>query len=67
MATSLVQINFEDPEVTVITKDAKVTFADQLGSIGGTFGIFLGLSFLGLFEMLIEILQMAKEKTYLLG
>ena len=57
-ATSLVQINFEDPEVTVITKDAKVTFADQLGSIGGTFGIFLGLSFLGLFEMMTQGMNM---------
>ena len=61
-ATSLVHVNFEDHEVTVITKDAKVTFADQLGSIGGTFGIFLGLSFIGLFGMVIKALKAAKAK-----
>ena len=54
---SYVQINFADPHATVITQDAKVTFADQLGSIGGTFGIFLGLSFVGLLDQIVDILQ----------
>ena len=54
---SYVQINFADPHATVITQDAKVTFADQLGSIGGTFGIFLGLSFVGLLDQFVDILQ----------
>ena len=36
-----------------MTKDAKVTFADKLGNIGGTFGVFLGLSFVGVLDFLI--------------
>ena len=62
-ATSLIHVNFEDHEVTVITKDAKVTFADQLGNIGGTFGMFLGLSFLGLFQLLLSTLRTARERS----
>jgi hypothetical protein len=31
---SIVRVNFEGPEVTVITKDAKATFSDKLGNIG---------------------------------
>jgi hypothetical protein len=51
---SVININFEDPEASVVTKDAKVTFSDMLGTIGGTFGIFLGLSFVGLVEIMID-------------
>ena len=53
--TSLVHINFDKPEAMVTTKDAKVTFADKLGSIGGTFGVFLGLSFVGILDFGILI------------
>ena len=50
---ALVNINFLEPQATVITKDAKVTFADMLGNIGGTFGIFLGLSTIGLVDIIV--------------
>ena len=51
---SLVKINFGNPRATVITQDAKVTFADMVGSIGGTFGVFLGISFVSLVDELEE-------------
>ena len=51
---SLVKINFGNPRATVITQDAKVTFADMVGSIGGTFGVFLGISFVSLVDELVE-------------
>jgi hypothetical protein len=51
---SLIKINFDDPQVIVVTKDAKVTFADKLGNIGGTLGIFLGLSVIGLVDYFIH-------------
>ena len=54
---SYVQINFADPHATVITQDAKVTFADKIGSIGGTFGVFLGLSFVSLLDEILDGLQ----------
>jgi hypothetical protein len=52
---AIVHLNFEDPEATVVTMDAKVTFADMLGTVGGTFGIFLGVSFIGLVESFIYV------------
>ena len=52
---ALIHVNFINPQVTVITKDAKVTFADQLGSIGGTLGMFIGLSFVGILDFLIRL------------
>ena len=57
---SFVNINFDDPQVTVFTKDAKVTPYSMLGSIGGTLGIFLGISFVGLidlFEVVVNGIQ----------
>ena len=35
--------------------NARVTFADMLGTIGGTFGVFIGLSFLGILDFFIGI------------
>ena len=54
---SKIQVNFAEPYATVVTQDAKVTFADMLGTIGGTFGVFLGLSFVSLADEMVEILQ----------
>jgi hypothetical protein len=48
--TSIVHVNFEDPQVTFVIKDAKVTFEDKLANIGGTFGLFLGFSFVGVID-----------------
>ena len=43
-AHTIVKVNFDDPKLLVITKDAKVTIPDMVGSIGGTFGVFIGES-----------------------
>ena len=56
--TSLVHVNFNKLEASKITKDAKVTFPDALGNIGGTFGVFLGLSFVGILDFIILIWKM---------
>ena len=51
---AIVRINFEDPEATSVVMDAKVSLADMVGSIGGTFGMFLGLSVVGLFNYMLD-------------
>ena len=51
--SALVHVNFEKPHGTVTTKDAKFTFSDMLGTIGGTFGVFLGLSFVGVLDFFL--------------
>ena len=35
-----------------ISQKLRVTFTDQIGSIGGTLGLFCGFSFLAIIEML---------------
>ena len=54
---SLIHINFEDYNVLTVTKDAKITTADIIGNVGGTLGIFLGFSCLGLLDVLIELVN----------
>ena len=58
----MVHVNFIRKEATVIMKDAKVTFADMLGNIGGTLGVFVGLSFVGLLDFFIWLWDWVKEK-----
>ena len=58
---SIFHIFLDKPEVTVITKDAKVTLADMVSNIGGTVGIFLGLSTLSVLDLLIDWCQWAKK------
>ena len=53
---SIVQVYFQDPQVTIITKDAKATIASMVGNIGGTLGIFLGLSTIGIIDQLIKMI-----------
>ena len=59
---SKIQVKFAEPYATVVTQDAKVTFADMLGTIGGTFGVFLGLSFVSLADEMVEIVQSIYSK-----
>ena len=51
---SLLQIFFQSPQKTVITKDAKVTETDMVSNIGGTIGIFLGLSTISVLDKIID-------------
>ena len=59
---SLIYINFDGPEVLTVTKDAKITLPDMIGNIGGTLGVFIGFSFLGFLDTLIEIFQYVRKK-----
>ena len=59
---TIVQINFASPHATLITQDAKVTFSDQLGTIGGTFGVFIGASFVTLLDKIIEFMNSVYNK-----
>ena len=58
---TVIQVYFEDPQVTIITKDAKATVASMIGNIGGTLGIFLGLSTIGIIDQMINMLKALKE------
>ena len=54
---TLVHINFEELKALTVTKDAKITIPDMIGNIGGTLGVFIGFSFLGLLDDLVEFFQ----------
>ena len=49
-----VEIFFKDPQKTVIIQDAKVTETDMVSNIGGTIGIFLGLSTISFLDFIIK-------------
>ena len=51
---SLIQIFFKYPQKTVFIKDAKVTETDMVSNIGGTIGIFLGLSTISVLDKIID-------------
>jgi hypothetical protein len=48
-------IGYSQMEQTIISEEKKITFDELVASIGGTLGLFLGLSFLSLVEF-VEIL-----------
>ncbi len=58
---ALVSINFGEPHAMMITQDAKVTFADMIGNVGGTFGIFLGISMITLFDLCLDAFSFVKK------
>ena len=60
--SSMVHINFENPKVTVFTKDSKLTKEYLIGNIGGTFGVFIGFSFVGLLDSFIVFFNWISEK-----
>ena len=66
---SLVQIYFDNPQKTLVTKDAKVTVPDMVSNIGGTIGIFLGLSTVSILDIMMEWMKNIRffEATKRLG
>ena len=60
--SSLIHINFKESEVWTVAKDAKITLPDMIGNVGGTLGVFIGFSFLGLLDTFIEGLQYLQQK-----
>jgi hypothetical protein len=54
-----VNIFYDELKTTTITQDAKTSLSDFISSIGGTLGLFLGFSFLSfieLFEVILNVL-----------
>ena len=61
--TSMVRINFDKKQFLTVTKDAKITVPDMIGNVGGTLGVFIGFSFLGLLDTIIEFYHYLKKKN----
>ena len=61
-----IQIQYEDMMQTFITEYPKIQSADLVSSVGGIFGLFLGLSFLSfieIFDLLFRFLYTFMKKT----
>ena len=56
-------VSVESPTTSVIMseKDQKVSFYDQLGTIGGTLGLFTGMSALSMIEVVFLIVNLVKH------
>ena len=48
-------IEIAEPTVTNVQRDVKVTLVDQIGTIGGTLGLFCGLSIVSMVELVYWI------------
>ena len=60
----MVRINFDKKQFLTVTKDAKITIPDMIGNIGGTLGVFIGFSFLGLLDTIMECFDYLKRKNF---
>lgn len=61
-----INIFYDEIMYTEITESPKMTVSDLISSIGGCLGLFLGislLSFIEIFEFLIEILYLIRART----
>ena len=58
---ALVRMNFNRHQVVVTTKDKRITASEMIGNIGGTFGVFLGLSFIGVLDFLLLALKKIQD------
>ena len=45
-------VYFERLEYTLISQSEKTTLSDLVANVGGTFGLFIGISFLSFLEIL---------------
>ena len=57
----LVHVYFKNPLKTVITQDAKITMAGMVSNIGGTLGIFLGVSMITLFDDFSQVFKHVRD------
>ncbi|TRY73988.1 hypothetical protein TCAL_05533 [Tigriopus californicus] len=48
---TLVEFKLDSPTFTRMTKEAKTTFIDKVATIGGTLGLFTGMSIISMFEI----------------
>ncbi len=58
----ILSVNFGAGYGTVLESDVRASFSDKLGTIGGTFGIFVGVSFLSIGSLICDMLSQAKRK-----
>ena len=59
---AVISVNFGPGYGTILTSDVKATFSDKLGTVGGTFGMFVGISFLGIFDLFHDLFAALKDK-----
>ena len=59
MNIAKITIEIAEPTVTNVQRDVKVTFVDQIGTIGGTLGLFCGLSIVSMVEFVYWIYKTA--------
>ena len=52
-----VKIYFNTPTIDVVTKDRAAKFSSVLSSVGGTLGLFTGLSIFGGIEIVYYVLK----------
>ena len=52
--TSLIPINFDEAEVCTMKKDAKAILSNMIGNIGGTLGVFIKFSFIGVLTSMTD-------------
>jgi len=58
-AVLYLRVFFEELRYTRVTEIPKISVADFVASIGGTIGLFLGMSFISSFELFILLFEMA--------
>ena len=61
----IISVFYEDLKYTWINQKPKMQFIDLISNIGGSLGLFVGISFISfleLFEILIEIIFIYFEK-----
>ena len=58
---SLVSVSSPTASVMKSVRDKRFTFNDQLGTIGGTLGLFTGMSILSMIEVFIFVFVLAKS------
>ncbi len=52
-----IDIYYEELKETIVKQEIKTLFADLVASVGGTLGLFLGLSFLSFVELIEIVIQ----------
>lgn len=63
----LIYVYFETSKITLISQQPKMQLFDLFSNIGGLFGLFLGmgvLSFLEIFEIIIELIIILSKNTF---
>ena len=52
-----IAVYLKNPYHTSIIKDVKITLTDFISNIGGLMGLYLGLSFISVFELLYHFIE----------